>query len=166
MRRTGGCESRRARNRLCYRFRRYLVLNSAFRYAANLKRELPRIPFLGRSTGVSPVAPNSAAPVSGHDFSRAENAAVESAASAAGTTNRVEQGFSPADSGGNKKGALAPEVRPSAAKAGAKNQAQTGGLKASSTLSDLDVFRALVAAGKRLADMGNQKSEIENQKCF
>jgi predicted helicase len=125
------------------------------RYAANLKRELPRIPFL-------------AANVSGHDFSRADQPTSHHAASAAGANNRVEQGFSPADSGGKTERALAPEGLTAAAKADLKTTASTAGLKACATQSetqgpstrddalardDKSVFWKFADAGKRLADI-------------
>ncbi|MGI9102183.1 MAG: type ISP restriction/modification enzyme [Terriglobales bacterium] len=85
------------------------------RYAANLKRELPRIPFLG--------------------------------------ANRVEQGFSPADSAAKKERALAPEVRPSAAKAELKPPASIAGLKACATPTDKNIFWRLAGDGKKLAEL-------------
>jgi hypothetical protein len=88
------------------------------RYAANLKRELPRIPFVDANRVEQ-------------GFSLADKPNAEPAASAA-EANRVEQGFSPADSKGEKDRALAPEVE---SRQGRLSGQHPGGTSTTTTIS-------------------------------
>jgi predicted helicase len=112
------------------------------RYAANLKRELPRIPFLG-----APAAEDS---LKGHGFSRAEQGPQDCAALAAAVK---APGFSPVNEDAKKRRASA-LVEHAGAKAPTTSSAKSAGLKpgaSTATRSDKDIFWKFVAAGKRLA---------------
>ncbi len=96
------------------------------RYAANLKRELPRIPFLGAaSTSLS----------EGHDFSRAEQPARASESSRVAAPEYAAQGVSP--------GKAKQDSSSSLPKAGAQPQAER----------HKEIFWKFAEAGKRLAEL-------------